>query len=393
MTIDVLVVDDSVVIRRLVSKVLDEDPEVRVVGTAANGRLALAKLNQLAPDVVTLDIEMPELDGLGTLRELRKTHPRLPVIMFSTLTERAAKATLEALALGANDYVAKPANVGSVGKGLESVRNELLPKIKGLARSSRLGAVHTPRATGSTATSTTATSTTASTSATPAARRTGPAAAPAPAVRLPAVVPAPAAPQVLAIGCSTGGPEALSTVLRALPAALPVPVVVQHMPPVFTAMFAQRLDTQCALRVREAQHGDALEPGLVLIAPGDWHMTVGRSGVRTQVRLDQSPPQSWCRPAVDPLFRSVAETYGNAALGLVLTGMGQDGLRGAERLRAAGTPVLVQDEATSAVWGMPGAIAGAGLASQVLPLPQVSAALLAALSGRTAQPLLSAGRA
>ena len=351
-----MVVDDSVVIRRLVSGVLDGDPALRVVGTAANGRLALAKLNQLAPDLVTLDIEMPEMDGLETLRELRKTHPRLPVIMFSTLTERAAKATLEALALGANDYVAKPANVGSVAAGMESVRSQLVPKIKALC-AARLPA--------------------------------GPPRAAAPALRpraTPVRTTAATTPEVLAVGCSTGGPEALARVLKALPAALPVPVVVvQHMPPVFTAMFAQRLDAQCALRVREAVDGDVLEPGLVLIAPGGLHMTVRRAGRRSVVRLDQSAPENWCRPAVDPMFRSVTAAYGPAALAVVLTRMGQDGLRGAERLVEAGAAVIVQDAATSVVWGMPGAVADAGLASQVLPLPRIAEAVLRALpAARTA---------
>jgi len=236
--------------------------------------------------------------------------------------------------------------------------------------------------------------------AAPAPARTpapAPAAAPAPAHS--AAVPAPAPgrpalpPQVLAIGCSTGGPEALSTVLRALPASLPVPVVVvQHMPPVFTAMFAQRLDSQCALRVREAQDGDRLEPGLVLVAPGDFHMTVARSGTGAVVRLDRSAQENFCRPAVDPLFRSVAQAYGSAVLALVLTGMGQDGLLGAGRLREAGAPVLVQDAATSTVWGMPGSIANAGLATAVLPLPQVAPAVLTALSGARAAVLTAGAR-
>jgi len=179
-------------------------------------------------------------------------------------------------------------------------------------------------------------------------------------------------------------------VLRALPATLPVPVVVvQHMPPVFTTMFAQRLGSQCALRVREAADGDRLEPGLVLLAPGDFHMTVARPGTSAVVRLDQSPQENFCRPAVDPLFRSVGQVYGSAVLALVLTGMGQDGLLGAGTLRGHGAPVIVQDAATSTVWGMPGAIANAGLATSVLPLPQVAPALLSALSTRTS--LLPAG--
>ncbi|MDP9406835.1 MAG: chemotaxis response regulator protein-glutamate methylesterase [Actinomycetota bacterium] len=363
MPINVLVVDDSVVIRRLVSTVLEEDPDIRVAGTAANGRLALAKLPSVAPDLITLDIEMPELDGLGTLRELRKTDRTTPVVMFSTLTERAAKATLEALALGANDYVTKPANVGSVAAGMESVRAELIPKIKSL-RPDLL-------------------------SARPARLR--PAALPSSGTGQTAVRPATAtndvAPQVLAIGCSTGGPEALAQVLQALPRDLPVPIVaVQHMPPVFTAMFAQRLNASCGLTVREARDGDALVPGTVLIAPGDHHMRVRRTGPRTVVTLDQGPQENFCRPAVDPLFRSVADVYGGAALAVVLTGMGSDGRRGAEQLRELGCEVVVQDEQTSVVWGMPGAIATAGLATAVLPLNQVAPAVLRSLGRAATQP-------
>lgn len=352
MPINVLVVDDSVVIRRLVSSVLEEDPDIRVVATAANGRLALAKLPSLTPDLITLDIEMPEMDGLETLRELRRTDRRTPVVMFSTLTERAAKATLEALSLGANDYVTKPANVGSVAAGMASVRAELIPKIKSLRAD--LVRLRSPRHLDA-----------------------GPGLAVAPTPVRTATATNGTTPQVLAVGCSTGGPEALARVLQALPADLPVPVVaVQHMPPVFTAMFAQRLDASCALTVREARDGDPLVAGTVLIAPGDHHMRVRRVGKRVCVSLDQGPQENFCRPAVDPLFRSVAEVYAGATLGLVLTGMGSDGRRGAEQLRALGCEVVVQDERTSIVWGMPGAIATAGLATSVLPLDQVAPAVL-----------------
>jgi two-component system chemotaxis response regulator CheB len=340
--ISVLVVDDSVVIRRLVTSVLDEDPDITVVGTAASGRIALAKLQQVAPDCVTLDIEMPDLDGLGTLRELRKTHPRLPVIMFSTLTERGAATTLDALALGANDYVTKPANVGSVPAALASVREQLVPKIKALCPLLRSAPSAVPRYVPSLP---------------PAAGD------PAPSQRV----------DVLAIGSSTGGPDALTTLLPLLPASFPVPVViVQHMPPVFTKMFAQRLDGKCALSVKEAEDGDVVAPGRILIAPGDRHMEVRRVGNALQVKLTQGPPENFCRPAVDVLFRSVAAAYGQHVLAAVLTGMGSDGARGAEVLRRGGAEVLAQDEASSVVWGMPGAVVGAGLAHRVLPLNQLA---------------------
>lgn len=338
--INVLVVDDSVVIRRLVTTVLEEDPDISVVGTAASGRIALAKLEQLAPDCLTLDVEMPELDGLGTLRELRRTHKRLPVVMFSTLTERGASATLEALSAGASDYVCKPANVGSVPEAIESVRSQLVPKIKALC------AHKLPRA------------------LVPGQSRVvdvRPQQAPAGRV------------EVLAVGSSTGGPDALREVLGDLPASFPVPiVVVQHMPPVFTRLLAERLDGLCQVSVKEAQDGDRLRPGLVLIAPGDRHLEVMKGAAGPVVRLTSAPPENFCRPAVDVLFRSVAATYGGATLAVVLTGMGSDGLRGTEVLRRAGAEVVVQDQATSVVWGMPGAVAGAGLAHRVLPLREVA---------------------
>jgi two-component system chemotaxis response regulator CheB len=353
--ISVLVVDDSVVVRRLVTTLLDEDPDITVVGTAASGRIALNKLAQVAPDCVTLDIEMPDLDGLGTLRELRRTHRRLPVIMFSTLTERGAGATLDALALGADDYVYKPANVGSVPEAIASVRSQLIPKIKALC----------PPAPG-------------------AAR---PVARPAPSVPRPGSGVAPTGRiDVLALGSSTGGPDALTSLLPRLPASYPVPVVVvQHMPPVFTRMFAQRLDGKCALSVKEAEHGDLVVPGRVLIAPGDKHLELKRVGTSVVAQLTSAPPEHFCRPAVDVLFRSVAQVYGGNALAVVLTGMGSDGARGAEVLRRAGAEVVAQDERSCVVWGMPGAVVAAGQASRVLPLDRIGADLLTvAARGRAA---------
>ncbi|MDP9465830.1 MAG: chemotaxis response regulator protein-glutamate methylesterase [Actinomycetota bacterium] len=360
--INVLVVDDSVVIRRLVTTVLDEDPDITVVGTAASGRIAINKLAQVAPDCVTLDMEMPDLDGLGTLRELRRTHPRLPVIIFSTLTERGAGATLDALALGANDYVCKPANVGSVPEAIASVRQQLVPKIKALC----------PPAPGSA----------------PAALRR------VPSVPLPAGAVAPTGRiDVLTIGSSTGGPDALTSVLPQLPASYPVPVViVQHMPPVFTRMFAQRLDSKCALSVKEAEHGDLVVPGRVLIAPGDKHLELKRVGTSVVAQLTSAPPENFCRPAVDVLFRSVAQVYGGSALAVVLTGMGSDGARGAEVLRRAGAEVVAQDEATSVVWGMPGAVVGAGLAHRVLPLGRVAADMVGVAARARASALVGARR-
>jgi two-component system chemotaxis response regulator CheB len=347
-----MVVDDSVVVRKIVTDVLSGDPAIEVVGTAVNGRIAVAKLEQLKPDLVTMDVEMPEMNGIEAVRAIRAGHGgagrgRVPIIMFSTLTERGASATLDALSAGANDYVTKPANVGSVAQSMESVREQLIPKIKAL----------TGRP------------------VTPAGHR-----APAPAAlapRIPAPRTAPRRkPAVLVIGSSTGGPEALARVLPALPATLPVPVLlVQHMPPVFTRQFAQRLDRLCALRVVEAVDGTPLQPGTVHLAPGDRHLVVRTTPRGLQTALTQDPPENFCRPAVDPLFRSAVAAFDGAVLGVVLTGMGSDGRLGAGAIREAGGTVLAQDQATSVVWGMPGAVTQAGLADEVLPVDRVAEAI------------------
>jgi two-component system chemotaxis response regulator CheB len=352
--IKVMVVDDSVVVRKIVTDVLSEDPGIEVVGTAVNGKVAVAKLDHLKPDLVTMDIEMPELNGIEAVRAIRAgqaspAHRRVPIIMFSTLTERGATATLDALAAGANDYVTKPANVGSVAQSMESVREQLIPRIRALTGRP---ALPSPRA-----------------------------AAPAPvAPRVPVPRGPRATPAVLVIGSSTGGPEALASVLPKLPASLPVPVLLtQHMPPVFTTQFAQRLDRLSALRVVEAVDGAPLLPGTVHLAPGDRHLVVRTTPRGPVTALTQDPPENFCRPAVDPLFRSAATAFSGAVLAVVLTGMGSDGRAGAGDVRAAGGTVLVQDQATSVVWGMPGAVSQAGYADDVLPLDRVPEAILRAL--------------
>jgi two-component system chemotaxis response regulator CheB len=350
--IRVMVVDDSVVVRKIVTDVLSADPDIEVVGTAVNGKIAVAKLDQLKPDLVTMDIEMPEMNGIEAVRAIRATRSRIPIIMFSTLTERGASATLDALSAGANDYVTKPANVGSVGQSIESVREQLIPRIKAL--------------TGRPMTSGPARAAAPVAPPRPAPPRTGPAKKPA----------------VLVIGSSTGGPEALARLLPLLPASLPVPVLlVQHMPPVFTRQFAQRLDRLSPLSVVEAVDGSPLAPGTVHLAPGDHHLVVRGKSSGHQTGLTQGPPENFCRPAVDPLFRSAVTAYDGAVLAVVLTGMGSDGRNGAGEVRAAGGTVLVQDQATSVVWGMPGAISQAGLADEVLPLDRVAEAITRHLSG------------
>jgi two-component system, chemotaxis family, protein-glutamate methylesterase/glutaminase len=352
--IRILVVDDAVVFRRMVAEELSSDPALEVVGTAANGRIALARMSQVSPDVVILDIEMPEMDGLATLAELRKTYPRLPVIMFSALTERGAEATLDALALGATDYFTKPANAGGLEASLDVIREQLIPEIKALFASTRrkTGASAEPGPTGVPPTS---------------AGRQPDGQAP----RRPGAQPGPV--QVLAIGTSTGGPNALADVLGRLPADFPVPIViVQHMPPMFTRLLAERLSAQFPIRVQEGSSRSLLQPGHAWIAPGDHHMIVVRDNQQVRVLLHQDPPENSCRPAVDVLLRSVARTFGPNSLTVILTGMGRDGLRGCEAVREAGGQILVQDEVTSVVWGMPGHVARAGLADRVLPLSLIA---------------------
>lgn len=359
----VLIVDDAVVVRKILTDSLSADPDLEVV-TAANGRIALAKLAQVNPDVVTLDFEMPEMDGLATLKAIRQTHPKLPVIMFSTLTERGAAVTFDALAAGANDYVTKPANVGSVGTAIARINEELIPKIKSLC--GRLAPAVSDRTDLRLGASC------------PVRFPAPPAAAIAPSARAAMVTPpliAAAKPgriEVVAIGVSTGGPNALSALLPTLAADFPVPIaIVQHMPPVFTRLLAERLAGQCAVKVRESEPGMVLRAGEVVIAAGGSHMTVERAGGVVKVASNMDPPENSCRPAVDQLFRSVARGYGASALAVVLTGMGSDGLRGCEHIREAGGDVIVQDEASSVVWGMPGFVAKAGLAGRVLPLAEI----------------------
>jgi two-component system chemotaxis response regulator CheB len=339
--IGVLVVDDSVVIRRMVSAVLEADPEIEVVGTAANGRIALDMLATLRPDIIILDVEMPVMDGLATLRALRVTHPRLPVVMFSTLTERGASATLDALAAGATDYLTKPSNAGSVAGSMERVRLELIPKVKGLVAAARARAMLAAR--------------------------------PMPAVR----------PirqnrvDMIVIGASTGGPDALTEIASKLPGDLAVPIlVVQHMPPLFTRLFAGRLDRSCPLTVMEAVDGQVIKAGSIVVAPGDQHLAVRRQGTDLRVHLSQDPPENYCRPSVDVLFRSAATVSGAGVLACVLTGMGRDGTKGAERIRAVGGRVVVQDAASSVVWGMPGAVVAAGHANDIVPLDRIADTLL-----------------
>jgi len=337
--IRVLVVDDSVVIRRVVSEVLGDEPDIEVVGTASNGKIAIDRLTQVNPDLITLDVEMPELDGLGALKQIRKTHPRLPIIMFSALTEGGAEATLDALALGASDYFTKPTSSGGLDESRELIRKELIPAIKALCKD-KIASKLLPL--------------------------------PSRPVLSPTTASRSARIDVVGIGVSTGGPNALAELFQTLSAELPVPVlIVQHMPPMFTRLLAERLTATSRLPCEEATTGVSLKAGRSWIAPGDYHMVVARQGTQQSLMVNQDPPENSCRPAADPLFRSMAKVYGPNCLAVVLTGMGQDGLRGCEQIRAAGGQVIVQDEASSVVWGMPGCVARAGLADKVLPLSMI----------------------
>jgi two-component system chemotaxis response regulator CheB len=345
----IMIVDDAVVFRRLVAEELSNDPALQVVGTAANGRIALAQMPQLSPDVVILDVEMPEMDGLATLKELRKRYPRLPVIMFSALTERGAEATLDALALGATDYFTKPVNEGGLDASLKVIREQLIPTIKALC-------VSNGRADEAKKKLVVPAAITPSSPTLPRALRTS---------RGPV--------EIIAIGTSTGGPNALAEVFRRLPVDLPVPIViVQHMPPMFTRLLAERMSAEFSIRVYEGSSGTELQPGHAWIAPGGFHMIVVRDGTKVRLVLNQDPPENSCRPAADVLLRSVAKAFGCNSLTVILTGMGQDGLRGCEAIREAGGQILVQDETTSVVWGMPGHVARAGLADRVLPISLIA---------------------
>lgn len=335
-----LVVDDSVSVRSIVTRSLSDDPAVVVVGTAANGVIGLAKMQQLNPDVVTLDIEMPEMDGLQMLKQLRTAYPGVVVIMNSTLTAPGARATLDALMLGADDYITKPSQCASLAQCIATLQAELLPKVKqffAAAHSEPLAGAAVSRST-----------------------------------RLPAGAERPVNPEVIAIGVSTGGPNALSAILPTLPVPFPCPIlIVQHMPPLFTRLLAERLQSLTVLRVEEATQGSTIEPGKITIAAGGFHMRAKKSDTGVVAALDQTAPRNSCRPSVDVLFESVNEVYGRATTAVVLTGMGQDGLRGVEVLKASGAHIIAQDEASSVVWGMPGFIARAGLADAVVPLGEI----------------------
>jgi two-component system chemotaxis response regulator CheB len=354
----VLVVDDSAVIRGLISRAFDGQADLNVVGTAANGEMAVAALKKHPADIVILDIEMPVMDGLTAIPLLKEVDPGVQIIMASTLTQKNADISLRAMALGATDYIPKPSSDQMVGAN--AFNTELVDKVRAL------GAL---------------------------ARRRG--------ERLPSGVSAPPKletvlakknislrpmptfkPDVIAIGSSTGGPQALYEVIKIMGKDLAMPIVItQHMPASFTKILAEHISRQCNVVCAEGKDDDVLEPGKYYLAPGDFHMTFAKKATGIVVRLNKEQPENFCRPAVDPMLRSLLEVYGKKILTVILTGMGQDGWKGGEAVVSAGGAVFAQDETTSVVWGMPGAVAMAGICSSVMPLDEIGRAVRALATG------------
>ena len=360
--IRVLVVDDATVVRGMLSKIINAEPDMELAGSAADGKAGIEKAESLKPDVIVLDIDMPIMGGMEALGILRKRLPETPVIIFSSLSQAGAAITLDALAAGAADYSTKPSKAGSSTAAAEQVRGELLAKIRGLCSRST-----TPPA-----------ATAAASAPTPKKITTRP--------RLTQPVDA------VIIGSSTGGPAALEEVLPRLPGNLFVPIlIVQHMPPTFTTVLAERLDKLCPFPVREASEGMKVEAGQCYLAAGGHHMRLRRDTDGVHLALDDGPKIKSCRPSVDALFDSAADVYGPRLIAAVLTGMGDDGLDSCGRLAQHNVEIVVQDEETSVVWGMPGAIARAGLATRCLPLDEIPKALLDSAARRAPGQARAAG--
>ena len=360
--IRVMIIDDSALVRRIASDILTEDPEITVVATAAQAEFAIPKLDKERPDVITMDMEMPGMGGLEAIRRIMATRPT-PIVVLSAYAQKGAELTLQALDLGAVDFAQKPS--ASLSGGLTAIAQELVEKVKNASRISfpqpSVAPVPAPVVQ-----------------------------APPPAARAPARPPRPPIEysgetdyELVAIGTSTGGPVALKTVLTMLPATLPVGVVVvQHMPPVFTKAFADRLNDCCEVEVKEAENGDAIRPGRVLIAPGAWHMAVTKFGGEPRVLLNQSPNVNGHRPSVDVLMHSVALEYGARAVGVIMTGMGRDGADGLKELHRRGGRVIAQDRETSVIYGMNREVVQAGSADDVVPVEDIAGRIIETLRSR-----------
>ncbi len=364
-----MLVDDSAVIRGMLHRWLSADPECQIVGSYHNGVQAVQHVKSCGAEIVILDIEMPEMDGLTALPQIIRQAPGVQVLMASTLTRRNADISIRALSMGAVDYLPKPESARS-GTATADFQRELLLKVKAIGAAMRKGRGSGPQ--------------------TPIRRAPGSVVEPSRTLikansAFKEILLRPrskARPDILAIGSSTGGPQALFALLGGIKKSIQVPIVItQHMPPTFTAILAEHIQSSTGLPAREAAHGDPLRNGEVLVAPGNFHMTVVRKGADRVVHLDQNPQVNFCRPAVDPMFESIAAIYGPGALGVILTGMGHDGRDGARKLVEAGSTILAQDEKSSVVWGMPGAVAEAGLCSAVIPLPEMASWILRHFQG------------
>ncbi|CAA7616183.1 Chemotaxis response regulator protein-glutamate methylesterase 1 [Candidatus Terasakiella magnetica] len=359
--IRVMLVDDSAVVRGLVTRLLEGESDIQVAASVGNGQMALAALERNEFDVVLLDIEMPVMDGLVALPKLLQIDPGLKIIMQSTLTLKGADVSMRALGMGAADYIPKPTATRDLAGGAE-FKSELLGKIRALGqarrrdpnRPARPGGVPAPRPTS-----------VASTPRTPISIHPGP---------ISLRTNTPEAPDIIAIGSSTGGPQALFTVLGAMRAGtVQQPILItQHMPATFTTILAEHIGRVSGWDAKEAQDNEVVRSGRVYIAPGDFHMVIESKGADKVLRLNKNPPENFCRPAVDPMLRSIAAAYGKRVLTCILTGMGADGLKGGQAVVASGGTVIAQDEGTSVVWGMPGAVASAGICSAVMPLPEIA---------------------
>ncbi|NBX74737.1 MAG: chemotaxis response regulator protein-glutamate methylesterase [Alphaproteobacteria bacterium] len=377
-----MIVEDAIVIRGLVTRILEEDPGIHIVSSAGDGAAALRSFKNTPADVIVLDIEMPVMDGLTALPQLLQIDPHARVLISSTLTQRGAEISMKALELGASDYLAKPTTSREM-TAADDFKRDIVAKVKALGASARRAGVRGGQQLGVPQASAPASPHKPSGPDKISASAATPLAQPGKPVLL-RPWPAGFRPEIVAIGSSTGGPQALFNVIKPLAGHLKLPVVItQHMPPAFTTTLADHISKQTGMRCKEAAEGDELKTGEILLAPGGYHMLVRRMGASpAKVTLTQDAPENFCRPAVDPMLRSIVSVFGKNVLTVILTGMGSDGAKGCEVVVKAGGAVLAQDEATSVVWGMPGAVAQTGACSALLPVNDIGPAILKLASGQ-----------